>query len=114
MHKIQFEGENNTVNKMIWPVIAVIGSLKMGITSLEILFYENMETIKYFRMSIFVLVIIGIIILIYGLIKMNKHKTAFMEYKNCIHNNKIVITGILFAYVIIALMPVYMKPASPP
>jgi hypothetical protein len=32
----------------------------MGITSMEILFYENMETIKLFRIIVMVLVVIGI------------------------------------------------------
>jgi uncharacterized membrane protein YidH (DUF202 family) len=81
----------------------------MGITSLEIIFYEKMETIKYFRITVFVLVIIGIIILIYGLIKMYRNKITFTEYKNRINENKILIIGIIFAYIIIALMPMYIK-----
>jgi hypothetical protein len=69
MYKIKFDNENHKFNKMIWEVIALIGSLKMGITSLEIIFYENTKTIKYFRISILVLVLAGIIILIYDIIK---------------------------------------------
>ena len=109
MYKIKFINENKKLNKMIWQVIAFIGSLKMGITSLEIIFYEKLETIKYFRITVFVLVITGIIILIYGLIKMYKNKITFMEYKNGINKNKILITGIMFMYIIIALMPIYTK-----
>jgi uncharacterized membrane protein len=43
MYKIQLTGENKKLNKIIWSIVAFIGSLKMGITSLEILFYKNTE-----------------------------------------------------------------------
>ncbi|MDR2485026.1 MAG: hypothetical protein LBD55_06495 [Treponema sp.] len=109
MYSMPLNNENKKFNKIIWPVISFIVSLKMGITSLEIIFYENMEIIKYFRISVLILVIIGITILVYGLIKMYKNKIPFMEYKNRIHKNKIIITGIIIAYIITALMPVYLK-----
>ena len=109
MYKIKFVNENKKLNKMIWQVIAFIGSLKMRITSLEIIFYERMEIIKYFRITVFVLVITGIIILIYSLIKIYKNKTIFTEYKNGVNKNKKLIMGIMSIYIIIALMPIYIK-----
>ena len=112
MYSIKLSGENNKFNKIIWSVVAFIGALKMGITSLEILFYENMETIKIFRIVVMVLVVIGILVLIYGLLKMYKNKIPFNEYKDGIKNYRIKFIGIfgaLCVYIIIALMPMYIK-----
>jgi hypothetical protein len=109
MYSINLPNEYKRPNKVIWSVIASIGSLKMGITSLEILFYKDLEIIKYFRISVLILVIIGIIILVYGLIKIYKNNMPFSEYKNGINKNKIKITGIIIVYIIIVLMPLYLK-----
>ena len=109
MYSMPLNNEDNQFNKIIWSVIAFMVSLKMGITSLEIIYYENMEIIKYFRISVLILVIIGITIMVYGLITMYKNKIPFMAYKNRIHKNKIIITGIIIVYITTALMPVYLK-----
>jgi hypothetical protein len=84
----------------------------MGITSMEILFYENMETIKLFRIIVMVLVVIGIMALIYGVLKIYKNKIPFNEYKDGIKNNRlklIEIIGTLGLYIIIVFMPMYIK-----
>lgn len=109
MKKIKFDNESGKLNDMIWSAAAIVGSLKMGITSLEIIFYENTAAVKYFRIIVFALVITGIIILMRGLMKMYKNKIPFTEYKKGIHKNIMLITGILFMYIIIALMPIYIK-----
>jgi len=109
MYKINLSGENGKFNKIIWSIVAFIGSLKMGITSMEILFYENIEIINIFRIIIMVLVIIGIMVLVYGLIKMYKNKIPMEEYKIGIKSNSIKIIGILCVYIIIVLMPIYIK-----
>jgi len=109
MYKINLSGKNGKFNKIIWSIVAFIGSLKMGITSMEILFYENIEIVNIFRIIIMVLVIIGIAVLIYGLIKMYKNKIPIDEYKIGIKNNNIKIIGILCVYIIIVLMPMYIK-----
>ncbi|MCL2801370.1 MAG: hypothetical protein FWD28_06400 [Treponema sp.] len=109
MYKINLSGENGKFNKIIWSIAAFIGSLKMGITSMEILFYENMEIINIFRIIITVLVIIGIMVLVYALIKMYKNKIPIEEYKIGIKNNSIKIIGILCIYIIIVFMPMYIK-----
>jgi hypothetical protein len=109
MYLIKLTEENNKFNKIIWSVVAFIGSLKMGITSLEIIFYENLNVINIFRISVLILVIIGIIILLYGLLKLYKNKITFVDYKIGINNGKIIIFGALLTYIIIALMPIYVK-----
>jgi hypothetical protein len=109
MYAINLPNEYKRANKVIWSVIAFVGSLKMGITSLEILFYKNLEIIKYFRMSVLILVIIGILILVYGLTKIYKNNIPFNEYKNGINKNKIKIVGIIIIYIIVVLMPFYLK-----
>jgi hypothetical protein len=109
MYKIKLIGEKEKFNKIIWSVIAIIGALKMGITSMEILFYENIEIINIFRIIILVLVIIGIVVLIYGLLKIYKSKIPINEYKTGFKNNSIKIIGILCIYIIIAFMPIYIK-----
>ena len=101
--------EHKKPNQIIWRTIACITSLKMGITSLEVLFFENTETVKYFRLAVFILVIVGIIILLGALIKMYKDKYVFTEYKKDLQKNKILLSGILLAYIITALMPFYIQ-----
>jgi hypothetical protein len=108
MYKIEFAGENTKFNKIIWSIVAFIGSLKMGITSMEILFYENIEIINISRAIIWILVIIGISVLIYGLIKINKNKIPINEYKIGIKNNSIKIIGILCVYIILVFMPMFL------
>jgi hypothetical protein len=109
MYLINLPNEKRKINKKIWSIIAFIGSLKMGLTSLEILFYENMDIINYFRIFIFILVISGIIILLYGLLKLYRKKIIFLEYKNGINKNKIIIILLLILYILIVIMPVYYK-----
>jgi hypothetical protein len=109
MYQINLTGENGKFNKILWSVVAIIGALKMGITSMEILFYENMEIINIFRIIIMVLVIIGIAVLVYGLLKIYKNKIPINEYKNGIKSNSIKIIGILCVYIIIVFMPMYIK-----
>ena len=101
--------EHKKLNQIIWRTIACITSLKMGITSLEVLFFENTETVKYFRLAVFILVIVGIIILLGALIKMYKDKYVFTEYKKDLQKNKILLSGILLVYIITALMPFYIQ-----
>jgi uncharacterized membrane protein len=81
MYLIKISEQNINFNKIIWSVIAFIGSLKMGITSLENLFFDNSEITNIFRTSVLILVLIGVIILVYGLIKMYKNKISVIEYK---------------------------------
>jgi hypothetical protein len=112
MYKTKFDGEHKRLNQIIWRAAACIAALKMGITSMEIMFYEKLEIIKYFRIAVFILTIIGIIVLISGLIKMYKTKAAFTEYKKVLTINKILIVCVLGLYVIIALMPLFNKGTS--
>jgi len=108
MYKIELTGENIIINKIIWSVVAFIGALKMGITSMEILFYDNMHVITVFRTIIMFLVIIGIMFLVYGLVKIYKNKIPIIEYKNGIKSNSIKIIGIICGYIAIVLMPFYV------
>jgi len=109
MYRINLSEENIKNNKIIWSVASLICSLKMGITSMEILFFENTELVHIFRILIMVLVITGILVLIYGLIKMYKNKIPIQEYKTGVKNNSIKIIGILCLYIIVVLMPMYIK-----
>ena len=101
--------EHKKPNQIIWRTTACITSLKMGITSLEVLFFEKVETVKYFRLAVFGLVIIGIIILLRALIKMYKDKYVFTEYKKDLQKNRMLLSGIIFAYILAALMPFYIQ-----
>jgi hypothetical protein len=109
MYSLKIYGKNDKFNKIIWSIVALICALKMGIQSMEILFYENIETINIFRTILFILIIIGIIILVYSVLKMNKNKIPYSEYKIEIKNNRIKIIGIICVYIIIVLMPFYIK-----
>ena len=109
MYSIKISEENEKFNKIIWSVAAFIGALKMGITSMEILFYENMELVQRFRLIIMVMVILGIIVLLYGLYKMYKNKIQLSDYKTGVINNRIKIIVTLCLYVALVLMPVYLK-----
>jgi hypothetical protein len=108
MYSLKIYGENGKLNKIVWSMVALIGALKMGIQSMEILFYENLETIYILRIIIFILILIGIIILVYSVLRMNKNKIQYSEYKIGIKNNRIKIIGIICVYIITVLIPFYI------
>ena len=108
MFLIRLSDEDVKKNKMMWAIVSCIGALKMGITSMEVLFYENIEAVRYFRVGVLILVIIGIIILIYGTIKMYRKGLPYKEYISGMAKDKIKIIGVLCAYIIVALMPLYV------
>jgi hypothetical protein len=99
--------EAKKVNKLIWPVAALICSFKTGISSLEILFAPE-QTVIYYRISVFVLVVIGIAVLIYGLTKLLKSKQPFFDKNEMGRKKLYLIAGIVFAYAIVVLMPRFL------
>jgi len=109
MYSLKISGENGRYNKIIWSVVAFISGLKMGLTSMEVLYYENIDIINIFRILVMILVVIGIMVLIFGLIRMYKNKIPLTEYVNGISSNKIKITGIIILYIIVVLMPFYIN-----
>ena len=109
MYSLKITGKNESFNKIIWSIVALVGSLKMGIQSMEILFYENVKIVNIFRISIIVFVLIGVVILVYGILKMYKNKIEYSEYKIGLNNNRIKIIGILCVYIIVVLIPFYIK-----
>jgi NADH:ubiquinone oxidoreductase subunit 6 (subunit J) len=108
MYSIKLPKEKQKYNRIIWSIVALIGSLKTGITSAEIYFYENIEFVKIFRIVVFVLSSVGIIILLYGVLKTYKSKVKMVDYKDGINKVKVIIIGILFiVYIVITVLPVY-------
>jgi hypothetical protein len=108
MYTLKLSDIKQKYNKIIWSIIALIGSLKMGVTSIEVYFYENIEFIKIFRIIVFVLSGIGILILLYSIFKIHKNKVKMVEYKNGLNKTKMIIIGILLlSYIIITIIPVY-------
>jgi uncharacterized membrane protein len=109
MYRIKLDGENQKLNQIIWRAAACITALKMEITSLEILFYEKAQALKFLRLAVLAIVITGAAILIYGAVKMYKNKIPFTEYKEGMTKTKIPIALSLVLYILIALMPLYIK-----
>ena len=109
MYSTKLTNYNKGINKIIWSVVAFIGTLKMGITSMEILFYDNIEVKGYFRTSVWILVVIGVLVLISGIVIMHKNKITFAEYRNKINSNRLGIFSVFILYVIFTLMPMYIN-----
>jgi len=109
MYSLKIPGENNKYNKIIWSIVAFISAIKMGLTSIEVIYYENTDIVNIFRIIVMILVIIGIMFLVFGLIKMYKNKITLIDYKNGITGNKIKIIGIICLYIAVVLMPVYLN-----
>ena len=109
MYSLKIPGENNKYNKIVWSIVAFISAIKMGLTSIEVIYYENTDIVNIFRIIVMILVIIGIMFLVFGLIKMYKNKITLIDYKNGITGNKIKIIGIICLYIAVVLMPVYLN-----
>jgi len=109
MYSIKLPGENGKLNKMVWLAVAFIGSLKTGLTSMGVLFYGNVETANTFRIVILIFVAIGVAVLACGLVKMHRDKIPLAKYKNSANRHKVKIIGLMCAYVLVALMPFYMR-----
>ncbi|MDR2798431.1 MAG: hypothetical protein LBB80_08805 [Treponema sp.] len=108
MYTVKLPDIKQKYNKIIWSIVAFIGSIKMGVTSIEVCLYENLEYIKIFRILVFVLSGTGIITLLYDVIKIYKNKVKVVQYKNGLNKMKIIIVGILLlVYVLITIIPVY-------
>lgn len=108
MYSAKLSGIKQKYNKILWSIVAIIGALKMGLTSIEVCFSKNIELVKYFRITVFILSGIGILALLYGIIKIYKNKIKMAEYSNGINKIKGIIIGILLlAYILITIIPVY-------
>jgi hypothetical protein len=109
MYTVKLSDIKQKYNKIIWSIVALVGALKMGVTSIEICFYQNIEIIKIFRIIVFVLSGIGIFTLLYGIFKIYKNKVSLDEYKNELNKTKIIIIGmLLLVYILITIIPVYI------
>jgi len=109
MYKINLSGENGKINKIIWSIVAFIVALKMGITSMEILFFENKKIMIIFNLMNILLILNGIMFLIYGLIKIYKNKISKNEYKYGVKKSSIKIVGTLCVYIVMVFMPMYIN-----
>ena len=109
MYKINLSGENGKINKIIWSIVAFIVALKMGITSMEILFFENKKIMIIFNLMNILLILNGIMFLIYGLIKIYKNKISINEYKYGVKKSSIKIVGTLCVYIVMVFMPMYIN-----
>jgi uncharacterized membrane protein len=108
MYSVKLSGVKQKYNRIVWSIAAFIGALKMGLTSIEICFSENIELVKYFRITVFILSGIGIFALVYGITKIYKNEIKMAEYRNGVHKTKGIIIGILLlAYILVTIIPVY-------
>jgi uncharacterized membrane protein len=108
MYLEKLPDEAKKISKLIWPVAALICSLKTGITSLDILFNQGQAVIR-FRAFVIILVLAGIAVLVYGLMKLMKNKLSLID-KNEFSKGKIyLIGGIVCVYVVIVLMTRFLR-----
>jgi uncharacterized membrane protein len=98
-------------NKRIWLAISFIGAIKMSITSLEILIYENTLVLNIFRTSVLITVIVAVIILLYNLFVLYREdKNQFLkEYHKAISKGQYNAIAIaLAAYILLVFLPIFI------
>jgi len=109
MYGIQLPKEKRRFNKIIWAIVAFIASLKMGLTSLEVLFIRSTAAIQYFRIAILILVVAGVIVLGGAAFKLYKNNIQWQEYKSGMSKIRtIIVAALVMVYVAIAAMPSYI------
>jgi TRAP-type C4-dicarboxylate transport system permease small subunit len=99
--------EAKKITRIIWPVAALICSLKTGLTSLEILL-EQEQTISNFRLAVFALVLVGVAVLGFGAYKLVKNKLPIFDKDEISRKKMYVIAGILAVYAIIVFLPRFL------
>lgn len=98
------DGQTFKKNKNLWTAVSSIAALKMSITSMEPLIYENNHLLQVFRAIVIVTIIVAVIILLFNLFSLyrNNQSKILNEYYRSISRWQISI--ITFAFVVYVLM----------
>lgn len=95
-------------NKKLWVVISVLAALKMSLTSLEILFFENQHILSTIRVIILGGTVTAVIILLFNLfylLQKKQNKLIQEYYKSLNKFQYITITVALAIYMLFVFLP---------
>jgi len=95
-------------NKKLWVVISVLAALKMSLTSLEILFFENQHILSTIRVIILGGTVTAVIILLFNLfylLQKKQNKLIQDYYKSLNKFQYITITVALAIYMLFVFLP---------
>ncbi|MGI1659447.1 MAG: hypothetical protein ACRKFN_10755 [Desulfitobacterium sp.] len=95
-------------NSIIWLGISLIGALKMSLTSMEVLIFGNEYLLNAFRIFIWITVLAGVALLLYGSFVLYKEQgNEFLKkYQKVINKwQYIAISIALVVYIIMVFIP---------
>ena len=99
-------------NRNIWIAISIIGALKMSLTSIEVIIYENEYLLNIFKAFVLITVIAGVVILLFNLFTLYKRqKNEFLkEYYKAVNKWQSVIVIIALAvYILMGFLPTIIQ-----
>lgn len=113
MYFIKFNDQvKMKINRNMWIVVSFIGALKMSLTSLEVLIYENMYLLNILRTFVLIIIIAGVIILLFNLFtlyKRQKHEFLKEYYKAMNRWTSITVIIALAVYMLVVFLPIIME-----
>lgn len=98
-------------NEYLWSSVSFSAALKMSLTSVEILFYNNPSLFSWLRNIVFIVILAAVINILVNLYELYKtYQGNFLVYFSAVNNlQKILITLFLTGYLLFVLLP-YLIP----
>lgn len=102
--KLEYEKEKN---QLLWISVSFLAALKMSLTSMEVLIYDNSEILNIFRTIVLIVVCIAVVgIVFYGYLLYKKYNKQFIEYFSKVSKlQKMLLFVSLIGYVLLTLFP---------
>ena len=102
--KLEYEREKN---KFLWLLVSIMAGLKMSLTSMEVLIYDNTELLNIFRTIILISVCIAVVgIIFYGYTLYKKYNKQLIQYFSKVSKlQKTLLFLSLIGYVLLTLFP---------
>lgn len=102
--KLEYEKEKN---QLLWLSVSFLAALKMSLTSMEVLIYDNSEMLNIFRTIVLIVVCIAVVgIVVYGYSLYKKYNKQFIQYFSKVSKlQKTLLFISLIGYVLLTLFP---------
>lgn len=102
--KLDYERDKN---ELLWLFLSIMVGLKMSLTSMEVLIYDNTEWLNIFRTIILMTVCIALVgIVFYGYILYKKYNKKFIQYFSKVNKfQKTLLFMALIGYVLLTFFP---------
>lgn len=94
-------------NQLLWLSVSFLATLKMSITSMEVLIYENPETLNLLRTIVWVAICIAVVSIVFNVYSLYKnYNKKFVQYLSKISTlHKTLLSLSFIGYLFLVLFP---------